>query len=421
MVPALFVLVVLPLAIALVQGRAPLSRDTFRTNAGGNGLIATAGGAIAGNVGIGTFLAIHAFAAASPLIGLAVVVAYTLGLVLCALLAPVIRQRAAATEATGLVDLITQTHGIARRGWIWGPVAMLFVLRAAVQLAALGLLLAATFGIDARLATIVGGGLITAYLLAGGYRAAVGTDVAQALVIVAGIGIAVFGLPTAPEAGPDLADLGPYRPTLLVGIALFLPWSAVLAIDNWQRITLARSTGVAQLGFLIGAAVCGGVFAVIALTGMRSAPGADVFADFVAMMPAGMGWIATVLFIACVMSSIDTFIMALVMSLRPGRSLLQMRLAVVALMAATVAATLLFSEVLTTVIASFNALTALLPAALAALVLSRPSAPGAVLSIWAGFAVTFATGLINLEAAALAGFAVAILGYVAGQRLGRPV
>ncbi len=414
MVPALFVLVVLPLAIALVQRRMPLSRDTFRTNAGGNGLIATAGGAVAGNVGIGSFLAIHAFSTASPLIGVAVVVAYTTGLVLCGLLAPVIRRRAGEAGAVGLVDLVTETHGIAQRGWIWGPVALVFVLRAAVQLSALGLLLASTFGIDAGLATMAGGGLIALYLLLGGYRAAVGTDVAQALVIVAGLGIAVFGLPPALGEGGGFADLGPYRPTLLIGIALFLPWSAVLAIDNWQRITLARSTLVAQQGFLIGAAVCGGVFAVIALAGMRSAPGADVFADFVAMMPEGMGWIATILFIACIMSSIDTFIMALVVSLRSDRTLMQLRLAVVALMGASTSAALVFDEVLMTVIAAFNTLTALLPTVLAALVLSRPSATSAILSVWAGFGVTLAMGWVNIEIAALAGFAVAILGYAIG-------
>ena len=412
MIPTLLVLLVLPLAVALFQRRVPLTAEGFRTNAGGNGLWVTTCGAIAGNVGIGTFLAIHAFAASSALVGAAVVLAYALGLLLCAALAPAIRRAAAGTGTVGLVDLITARHGIARGALIWVPVALIFVLRASVQLAALGLLLVSALGIDGRLATVLAGGLIALYLMLGGYRAAVGTDVAQAAVIVLGMVCAALGLAGSMreiEAAP--LDLGPYRPTLLIGIALFLPWSAVLAIDNWQRITLARSTRVAQGGFVLAALICGAIYAIIALAGLHAGLGADMYTDFAALMPAGMGWIATVLFVACIMSSIDTFIMALVVSLGPRRSVAAMRGTVAALMGTTTACAVLLADALLAVIAAFNALTVLLPAAAGALFLRRGSAAGAVASIWGGIALTLILAPLAIEAAALAGFACALALY----------
>lgn len=412
MIPVLLVLVALPLAIALIQRRVPVSADTFLTNRGGNGIVATACGVIAGNVGIGTFLAIHAFSAASPVIGGAVVAAYAAGLLLCAALAPAIRRRAGALGAAGLVDMIAAAHGLRRKSWIWVPVAAVFVLRAAVQLSALGLLLTPVLGGNGTLAVIAGGATIGLYLALGGYRAAVGTDVAQALVILGAVAVAAFGLPPAPQAdGEAPVGLGPYGPALLIGIALFLPWSAVMAIDNWQRVTLAASDRTAQAGFVLAAAACVAVYAVIAVAGQRAAPGQDVFAAFVTMMPAPVGWLATVLFVACILSSIDTFIMALVTSLGPRRPLRDLRLAVAGLMGATVACTLVLGDVLTTVIAAFNGLTALLPALAGLLLLRAPPALAAALSVNAGFAATLVAGLISIETAAMAGFVVAALVY----------
>jgi Na+/proline symporter len=414
MIATLIVLLGLPLAIGLMQRRGGPSLERFRTNRGGNGLIGTTFGVVAGNVGIGTFLAIYSFAAQSPLIATAVVVAYTAGLLLCAGLAPLIRRRSAAVAAVGLVDMIVATHGVARPALIWLPVAAIFVLRSAVQLAALGLLLVPVLGWSAPGVIALSAAVMAAYLAAGGYRAAVGTDIAQAAIILAVAAVAATGLAAAP-AGPARAfDLGPYGPALLVGIALFLPFSAVLAVDNWQRITVARSDGVAQAGFAIAALLCAGVYVVIAVAGWRAAPGADVFAAFAGAMPAGLGWLATILFVACIMSSIDTFLMPLVTSLGPGRSLLQLRAAVVGLMAATAATAIALGDVLDTVIAAFNGLTVLIPAAAGALMGLAATARAAVLSVTAGFAVSLATGLVAAEIAAMAGFAVAAAAYAGG-------
>jgi solute:Na+ symporter, SSS family len=419
MIAVAVALLVLPLVIGIAGRRGHVTPEDFRTNVGGNGLVATVFGVIAGNVGIGTFLAIFAFSAASPVIGTAIVGAYVLGLVLCGLLAPVIRRHAERAGAVSLVDLVARTHRMTQPVWVWVPVAAMFVLRAAVQLGALGLLLGPVFGVTTAAAVVASGAIIGLYLVLGGYRAAVRTDIAQALIVLAAVGIAASGIPEMPAQAREFIDFGPYRPVILVGIALFLPFSALMAIDNWQRITVARSAATARAGFLIAAVACLGVYVTIAVTGYRSGVGGDVLAIFAQMMPEGLAWLATVMFIASIMSSIDTFIMPLVTSLGPQSTLRSLRIAVMGLMAATVACTLVMGDVLMTVISAFNSLTALMPTVLAAFVIARPAALSAVLSINAGFAVTLALGFVDINIAALAGFAVAAAAYGLGSVMGR--
>jgi solute:Na+ symporter, SSS family len=419
MIAVAVALLVLPLVIGIAGRRGHVTPEDFRTNVGGNGLVATVFGVIAGNVGIGTFLAIFAFSAASPVIGAAIVGAYVLGLVLCGLLAPVIRRHAERAGAVSLVDLVARTHRMTQPVWVWVPVAAMFVLRAAVQLGALGLLLGPVFGVTTAAAVVASGAIIGLYLVLGGYRAAVRTDIAQALIVLAAVGIAASGIPEMPAQAREFIDFGPYRPVILVGIALFLPFSALMAIDNWQRITVARSAATARAGFLIAAVACLGVYVTIAVTGYRSGVGGDVLAIFAQMMPEGLAWLATVMFIASIMSSIDTFIMPLVTSLGPQSTLRSLRIAVMGLMAATVACTLVMGDVLMTVISAFNSLTALMPTVLAAFVIARPAALSAVLSINAGFAVTLALGFVDINIAALAGFAVAAAAYGLGSVMGR--
>jgi Na+/proline symporter len=419
MIAVVVALLVLPLVIGIAGRRGHVTPEDFRTNVGGNGLVATVFGVIAGNVGIGTFLAIFAFSAASPVIGAAIVGAYVLGLVLCGLLAPVIRRHAERAGAVSLVDLVARTHRMTQPVWVWVPVAAMFVLRAAVQLGALGLLLGPVFGVTTAAAVVASGAIIGLYLVLGGYRAAVRTDIAQALIVLAAVGISASGIPEMPAQARDFIDFGPYRPVILVGIALFLPFSALMAIDNWQRITVARSAATARAGFLIAAVACLGVYVTIAVTGYRSGVGGDVLAIFAQMMPEGLAWLATVMFIASIMSSIDTFIMPLVTSLGPQSTLRSLRIAVMGLMAATVACTLVMGDVLMTVISAFNSLTALMPTVLAAFVIARPAALSAVLSINAGFAVTLALGFVDINIAALAGFAVAAAAYGLGSVMGR--
>ena len=414
------------LVAALSRARGRQDAGAFTINRGRNGMVATVAGVIAGNVGIGGFVAMFLFTQASPVVGMSVAIAYTLGLVACAVLAPRIRRRAHQAGTIGLADLLAKGGSARSAALVWLPLAVVFVLRSAVQVGALGVIVAATFGIGAAQAVLASVALLGTYLVIGGYRAAVETDIVQASIIVVGVAIAAIGmvgLATDGTARP--LTLGPYEPVFLLGIWLFLPWSALLAVDNWQRITVARSDSVARRGYLVAALIFGVLFAVLALAGHRAAPGADMMASFRALMPGGMGWIASAMFVACIMSSVDTFIMPLAASMRrlgPGegpRDIGRLRLVIVALLAATAATAVAFGDVLANVVAAFNSLTVFLPAAFGALFLDRPSPRAAAVSMVVGLVSALGFTMVDEAAAALVGFVLASIGYAVTYRVER--
>lgn len=408
---ALAALVVLPLVAAVLRQGQGIDAAAFAHNAGRNGLLATTAGAVAGNIGIGTFVALTLFTQASPVIGLAIVIAYSMGFLLCAALAPAIRQAARRHGAVGLVDLLVAAHGIRWRVLVWLPVSAIFVLRCSVQLGALGVLIAPLTGGSAAAGVVIGAAVIGLYLTVGGYRAAVESDVVQAAVIVA---VALLALPGALQievVERPFLDLGSYGPGILVGIALFLPWSTVLAVDNWQRIVLARSDAVARSGFLLALLPCLMVYGLVAWLGYASAPGASVFDGFAGLLPEGLGWLATLMFLAAIMSSIDTFLVPLASSWQTNQSLAAMRRMVGILMLAAASLALLLGDVLASVVAAFNSLTVLLPAMAGALLLRCAHAGAAIVSINGGLAVTLLVGLHDEGLAALAGAAAAFAAY----------
>ncbi|MEN3794545.1 hypothetical protein [Fulvimarina sp. MAC3] len=259
---AVLALLLLPLVLAAFGRDAkPGNRAAeFGLNQGRNGPLATFAGALSGNIGIGSFVALYLFTAESPVLGFSIALAYSLGLVVCAALAGTIRKVAGEHGTVGLIDLVAMSEGRTGRRIVFACFAFVFVLRSAIQLAALGFLTAPFLGGDVTVAVIVSGLLIALYLLIGGYRAAVETDIVQAGVIILAMAICMAGLPTLAAPERPFFAFGEYRPALLAGVWLFIPWSAVLAVDNWQRITLARSDGVAQVSYLAAALVCGLLF-----------------------------------------------------------------------------------------------------------------------------------------------------------------
>lgn len=392
--------------------------DAFLINRGSNGFVATMAGAVAGNIGIGSFLALFLFANQAPLLAFSIVGAYTLGLVLCAVFANKIRAKSKAVNAVGLVDLIAKSHAIHSVAPIWFPVAFVFVLRSAVQLGALGFIVANVFGGSAALTIALCALLIGSYLIFGGYRAAVQTDIFQAAMVVVVAAICAFGLPQLDGSPKALSEFGEYKPVILIGIWLFIPWSAVLAVDNWQRITVAETDQTARNAYYAASFVCCMVFAVMAFAGYYAPVGADMYATFNQLAPSGLGWIATAMFVACIMSSIDTFIMPLVSAAAANRAIAQVRGIIIALVAATALTAIFFSDTLDTIIAAFNSLAVFLPAAFGALYLTKPAGRAAMLSMYLGLATAVTVSTIDQNSASLAGFVIAVFAYAITSLVG---
>ncbi|MBB99632.1 MAG: hypothetical protein CML67_08865 [Rhodobacteraceae bacterium] len=408
--PVVFVLLA-PLVYALVRARNATRAD-FIFNSGRTGTLATVAGIVCGNIGAGTFVALLLFSDASPILGVSLAAAYALGLVICAAIAPAVHRQSRRYGVHGLVDLIVAAHGVRHPLAIWLPIAFVFLLRTAVQLLALAAILAAIMPVSNLAALVLASALTGIYTAIGGYRVATETDIFQAIVILAGIGVL-----TVTNAGgmphiENIFDLGPYKLPLLVGIWLFIPVSAVLAIDNWQRMATARAPAVARRGFLLAAPLCLFCYMGIVWLGLKGHAGEEVLAVLRATMPDHWRWLADVMLIAVLMSTMDTFVMPLVTSLERTRyTLRQLQLIVLTLFAVLAIAAYTMGPLLNSIIAAFSSLVVFLPAVLAALLWRRLSAAAAIVSLNLGVAVSLILVGVDLNYAAFGGFAAASFTY----------
>jgi Na+/proline symporter len=408
---ALGTLLVGPFVYALWRSRKGTLSD-YVFNSGRTGLLGTVAGIVCGNIGIGTFVALVLFSAASPVIGLSLALAYGVGLMICALVAPRVHRLSQRHGVRGLVDLIVVTHKVRHPLLVWAPIAFVFLLRASVQLVALAAMMTTILSVSPTMAVVLATFFAGAYTAIGGYRVATETDVPQALVVLAGIaalGLANIG---ALPAGPAFLDLGPYRFPILIGIWLFIPVSAVLAVDNWQRMATAQDPEVARSAFLIGAVLCLAGYLVIVWLGLRNPQGGDVVAILHSSVPPAWVWMVDLMLIAVVMSTMDTFVMPLVTGLeRANVSLARIRLAVALLFLLLGLAAALLGDVLNSIIAAFSSLAVFLPVVWAAVRDRGVSAAAAIVSLNAGIAVTLVLTTVDMNSAALWGCLLSFLLY----------
>lgn len=411
-----------PVAYAAIRARV-MGREEFLVNAGRAGLVQMTASIICGNVGIGTFVALILFSAQSPILGLAIALAYAAGLLLCAALAGRIHHAARVSGTHGMVDYLVAIHGVRRPLAIWLPVAVAFGLRTTLQLMALGLIVEVALGLAPVPALLLGGALVAAYTTLGGYRVATETDVPQAAILLAGmalIGWVLWQDGTVPPPGaPAFWSFGPWGPALLVGIVLFLPVTAVMGIDNWQRIATAPSPRHARRAFVLAALICGAAYLLLfhigRVTGTPGGAGmADVVATLRALMPQGAAWVADVAIVAAVVSSVDTYVVPLMSVLARGQwGLGRIRLAVLAVFAVLLGLAWGLGDVLTGVIAVFNTLVVFLPAVMGALIWGDRAPRAATLSMGAGVIVSLATSALAPDVAGFAGFVASATLYLA--------
>jgi Na+/proline symporter len=400
-----------PLLYALWRARQT-SRDDFLFNSGQTGLVATMAGIVCGNIGAGTFVALLLFSQVSPIIGLSLACAYGLGLLLCGALAPFIYKQSQRYQVHGLIDLIMVTHRISRPAFVWVPIALVFMMRAAVQLLALATILTALLPLSNMMAIVLAGVLTGTYTAIGGYRVATETDIVQAIIILCGIFVLTLTNIGQPSLATPFFDLGPYKLPLLVGVWLFIPVSAVLAIDNWQRMATARTPQLARKAFFLAAPLCFVCYIAIFWLGVSGKGDGNMLAALRNAMPGQLPWLADIMLIAVLMSTIDTFVMPLMTSFERTRlSLAQLQMIVFTLFVALVLAAIAFGPLLNTIIAAFSSLVVFLPTVLATLYAKNRNALSAIASLNIGLLVSLIFVRIDLNYAALVGFGGAGLVY----------
>jgi SSS family solute:Na+ symporter len=422
-------IVLLALVLPLVHALILAPRQTaagYLFNNGRTGFAQTLGSAVAGNIGIGTFVPLYLFAVQAPLIAYALALTYTLGLLICAALAPLIHRESRALGVYGLIDFLILRHGVRHRLLIWLPFGLVFGLRSLVQILALALILQMVLGLAPMAALALAVISVAAYAICGGYQAATQTDLVQGLVLVLGValiaGVLIFGQITLRPDLPPIWALGPYGPVFLVAILLLFPFSTVLSVDNWQRIATSDSAQHARRAYLMAALVCGLINLTIAYLGHHNIRISNddpqtVMQGLRAVMPLGWGWLSDALLLVAVMSSIDTFTMPLIGSLvGQTRNLARARLATLGYFLTLGLVALVLGDLLLNVIAAFSSLVVLLPAVFGALILRDSAAKGAIWSIGGGVLVTLALTPLLPQLAAVAGFLLSLGVYLVLRR-----
>ncbi|MDQ0314691.1 sodium:solute symporter family transporter [Amorphus orientalis] len=408
--------VLLPLLYALVRSRR-ITRADYIYNSDDTGLAQTVAGIICGNIGAGTFVALLLFTGASPVIGLSLALAYVVGVVLCGVIAPRVHAVSRRHGVHGLIDLIVVTHGIRNPLFVWVPIAFLFLLRTAIQLLALAAILTAVIGLSPGWAILAATVFAGSYTAIGGYRIATETDVFQAALILAGLGALAVGSAGQPVDVSNFFDLGPYRLPLLIGIWIFIPASAVLAIDNWQRMATARSPSVARRGFFLAAPVCCAAYLLLVVVAMQLESSGDVLAVMRGIAPASVAWLVDLMLIAAIMSTIDTFVMPLATSLERSRfELPQLRVVIFGGFCLLALVSVIGGELLQGLIAAFSSLMVCLPATFIAMTIGRGAPSAAIVSLNLGIVATLVFIAIDINLASLVGFAFSAVVYALAAR-----
>lgn len=194
-------------------------------------------------------------------------------------------------------------------------------LAAALQFAAFLFLLAAQFIVGGQIiaeltpigyssAVVAMGAFTLAYVLLGGYKAVLRTDIVQFVVI---FGVFAVLVPWKVDVGALNIDLNFGSPGPMRSVSFFLTGFALfIGADIWQRIYSARSRQVARISLFLAAAIWAVLGFCLVLIGIAASRSAGVTAEgalsfgLFNLLPPELAGIAIVGLLAALMSTIDT-------------------------------------------------------------------------------------------------------------------
>jgi SSS family solute:Na+ symporter len=205
-----------------------------------------------------------------------------------------------------------------------------FVLYLALQILANGTIVASLGGVDPRVATIVGGGIVVAYTTIGGLRADIRTDVFQfcvmliiIFVLVPGVFIKGGGFSALCELPASFLSGRDFAPYPVIAMAfLFIGAMVLTSADTWQRAFAADSAANAKWAMKItsilvlcfsATAVFLGVYGKIIMPGVN--PDNVVAALIKLTLPAGIYGLVVAGLFATIMSSADTVLLVTSMTI----------------------------------------------------------------------------------------------------------
>ncbi|KAL8436224.1 hypothetical protein Efla_003754 [Eimeria flavescens] len=165
-----------------------------------------------------------------------------------------------------------------------------------------------------------------AYVLVGGLKCSIISDVVQGVIIVfLFLPFVVYLICTGSPAvvpSPEAAATGAFsvqQCVIAAAVLVLSVWPVFLSDQGiWQRVWAARSVRDIRLGFLLAGLLSGasvflfGVAGLVCLTAAEAMQGGSLFTFAAVRLPAGWVVLLCILALTCVISSVDTYEAALV-------------------------------------------------------------------------------------------------------------
>ena len=247
--------------------------------------------------------------------GIALFVGYGMSFVLLALLGPHVLSNAAPGTVT-FVDYAHQKYGRTVGGLVLLSHLFPFFALLVLQLSAGGVVISQLSSLSYFGSVLLCALLVCTYLVIGGFRAVMVTDLVQGVVMGFLIIVAVYavygflspGTQQPSSVGFEAADFDTFWGVMISGIVIGLA-----SADVWQRIFASKSAVAARIGFIIGGVVLaayGGLIVYLGiqskLTGLTTDPESAYLSVLQSALPAPLFGIAIFGTLAAILSTADT-------------------------------------------------------------------------------------------------------------------
>jgi len=179
-------------------------------------------------------------------------------------------------------------------------------------------ILATMSGISYEKALLFSSAIILIYLLLGGFRSVIRTDIFQYLVLFILFFLLGTTMISRQEITTELLDFSNMGLALTIAFIVYGLFNIFVAADYWQRVYAAKNNQVIKRGS-IGAAICIVITGVaITLIGLAAGshftdinPNEAAAHGFMVLLPPSMISLALILVFATIMSSADTLLFVL--------------------------------------------------------------------------------------------------------------
>ena len=247
--------------------------------------------------------------------GIALFVGYGMSFVLLALLGPHVLRNADPGTVT-FVDYAHQKYGGTVGGLVLLSHLFPFFALLVLQLSAGGIVISQLSTLSYFSSVFLCALLVCTYLLIGGFRAVMVTDLVQGVVMGFLIIVAVYavyanlsaGTEEASSVGFEAPNFDTFWGVMISGIVIGLA-----SADVWQRIFASKSADAARMGFIIGGvllAAYGGLIVYLGiqskLTGLTADPESAYLSVLQSALPAPLFGIAILGTLAAILSTADT-------------------------------------------------------------------------------------------------------------------